>query len=235
MSETDRIREWYETEYGPEGAGHWSVRDGRSMYFRQVAERAVLAVLNRAGADLGGDVLDVGCGDGGYTRFLVHLGADPARTTGIDLVPGRVETARLLSPPSMNWEVADATSLPFDDASFDVVAQFGTLCNLREPRLRLRAADEMARVLRPGGFVLWFDIAHSTLKEVHGIPPQELRELFPDMEVVAERPALVRGTWLLARRTPTLCSVLEGAGRVLPCTNLAALLRRATSSAAGSP
>ena len=177
MSETDRIREWCETEYGPERAGHWSVRDGRSMYFRQVAERAVLAVLNRAGADLGGDVLDVGCGDGGYTRFLVHLGADPARTTGIDLVPGPRREG--------------APALPA--------------------------------------------IAHSTLKEVHGIPPQELRELFPDLEVVAERPALVRGTWLLARRTPTLCSVLEGAGRVLPCTNLAALLRRATSSAAGSP
>jgi ubiquinone/menaquinone biosynthesis C-methylase UbiE len=204
------------------------------MYFRHVVERAVASMLNEAGVSLAGDVLDVGCGGGTYTRFIVDLGADPARTTGIDLVPTRIDAARRDSPPSMRWQVADATALPFEDASFDVVTQFTALCNLRDVEMRRRAADEIARVLRPGGLVLWFDVSQTTLPELHGITGAELRALFPGLEIFAERPVLVRGSWLIAGRAPAICSVLEAGASFLPCTNLAALLRRATPVAAGS-
>ena len=235
VSEAGRIQAFYETEYGPSGSRLWSARDPRAMYFRHVVERAVATVLDDAGADLDGDILDVGCGGGAYTRFLVDLGADPERTTGIDLVPDRIEAASRDSPASMRWQVADATEMPFEDASFDVVAQFTALCNLRDADLRLRAAQEMTRVLRPGGIVLWFDVSRSTMPELHGITPDELRTLFAGFELPAERPVLVRGSWLIAGRAPTLCAMLEAASSILPCTNLAAVLRCATSSAAGSP
>jgi SAM-dependent methyltransferase len=225
VSEAGRIQQLYETEYGPDGSRLWTARDPRAMYFRHVVERAVAAVLNDAGATLDGDVLDVGCGGGAYTRFLVDLGADPARTTGIDLVPQRIEAAGRASPPSMRWQVADATELPFADDSFDLVAQFTALCNLLDAELRRRAAREMARVLRPGGLVLWFDVSRSRLRELHGIAPAELRVLFPGVEMMAERRVLVRGSWLMAGRAPAIWALVEAASPVLPCTNLAAVLR----------
>jgi ubiquinone/menaquinone biosynthesis C-methylase UbiE len=94
----------------------------------------------------------------------------------------------------MRFPGADATELPYDDASFDVVAQFTALCNLLHARLRVRAGREMARVVRPAGAVLWFDVARTRSPEPHGIAAGELRGLFADFEVLAER-----GCWYAAR------------------------------------
>ena len=70
----------------------------------------------------GDRVLDLGCAAGAITHYLSTFGAEPV---GIDLQPLAIERARELFP-GLRFEVADATQLPFADASFDkaVAADF---------------------------------------------------------------------------------------------------------------
>jgi len=93
-----------------------------------------------------------------WARILVdqaaaRVGAQ-GRVVGLDLNPAMLAVARGVSPPAgatIDWREGDATSLPFSDASFDVV-----LCQhgLQFVPDRAAAVREMRRVLAPGGRAL---------------------------------------------------------------------------------
>jgi ubiquinone/menaquinone biosynthesis C-methylase UbiE len=96
----------------------------------------------------GGRVLDVATGTG-------HVALEAARTlcevTGIDYVPELVDVARRRAEAEgleVEFEVADAESLPFPDDSFDfVVSAIGVMFTADHDR----AASELVRTCRPGG------------------------------------------------------------------------------------
>lgn len=95
----------------------------------------------------GADVLDVATGTGNLALRAAAAGA--RHTVGLDLVPELLEIAAAREHAGgVEWVVGDAEALPFDDGAFDVVAsvvgvQFA-------PRHQV-VADELLRVLRPGG------------------------------------------------------------------------------------
>jgi len=94
----------------------------------------------------GARVLELGCGPGATLSALGSLLA-PTRLVGVDTDPSLISIARERLP-DVELVVADARALPFDDASFDVVVDFGTCYHIA------RAGDalaEAARVLVPGG------------------------------------------------------------------------------------
>jgi ubiquinone/menaquinone biosynthesis C-methylase UbiE len=155
--------------------------------FFTVQERDwVLAdLLRRSGlSSLAGlDILDVGCGSGGELRRMTLLGAEPARMTGIDLMPARVEAARA-AMPSSRFVVGSAHELPFEDASFDLVSQYVVFSSIAHAGLRRAIALEMLRVLRPGGRILWYDIRK--LKATADLVPidlAEIRSIFPGCSI----------------------------------------------------
>jgi ubiquinone/menaquinone biosynthesis C-methylase UbiE len=92
--------------------------------------------------------LDVACGTGGVSERAAARGAD---VTASDFAPGLVETARRRAKErglEIRYDVGDAEALPYEDASFDVVAScFGVMF---APDHRA-AAEELKRVCRPGG------------------------------------------------------------------------------------
>jgi ubiquinone/menaquinone biosynthesis C-methylase UbiE len=88
--------------------------------------------------------LDLGCGEGRFTRALAAAAHD---ITGVDISPELIELARA-SDPSGSYLVADADSLPFDDRAFDLVVAFNLLSCVGDLP---GAIDEVARVLAPGG------------------------------------------------------------------------------------
>jgi SAM-dependent methyltransferase len=101
----------------------------------------------------GEDVLVVGCGTG---LDLPLLPAD-VDITGSDLSPRMVEKARRRAVSlglAARLEVADATRLPYPDASFDAIVLHLILAIVPDPDACLR---EAARVLRPGGRVAVLD------------------------------------------------------------------------------
>ena len=99
-----------------------------------------------ATAAAGRDVLDAACGVG-YGSAL--LAANAASVTAVDLsVDALAVGAQTYAHPAVRYAAARVESLPFPDASFDVVASFETIEHITEPAAALA---EFARVLRPGG------------------------------------------------------------------------------------
>ena len=99
--------------------------------------------VKRYGA--GKDVLEVGCGTG----LLLARFRDFAKTTrGIDLSPGMLEKAKARG---LDVVEGSATSLPFEDKSFDVACSFKVLAHIPDIAMAL---SEMVRVVRPGGYVI---------------------------------------------------------------------------------
>lgn len=120
-----------------------------------LGERLGMAKRRRellAGAS--GAVLEIGAGTGlnlgHYPPDLERLvlaepGATMADRIDLDRAPGGVEP---------RLERAPAEELPFEDESFDTVVSTLVLCTVGDPE---RAIDEVARVLRPGGRLLFLE------------------------------------------------------------------------------
>lgn len=107
--------------------------------------RDTLCALTERYAPAGGALLDAGCGEGWYTRALAEvMGRKGGRTAGVDLSrPGVKRAARRC--PGGEFAVASVYRLPVPDAGADLLVDcFAPL-----------AAEEFARVLRPGGTFLY--------------------------------------------------------------------------------
>ena len=119
--------------------------------------RLAEAVIPRLGAVLvdacdvraGELVLDIAAGSGNATLPAARAGA---RVVASDLTPELLERGRALADTAglegIEWRVADAEALPFQDAGFDVV--LSCVGSMFAPRHTI-VADETARVTRPGG------------------------------------------------------------------------------------
>ena len=118
---------------------------------RMPAERAVLGLFCdlTLAAGLGTDVGDVGCGTGRLAPYLAARGLSPR---GIDLSPGMIRVARR-DQPGFDFGVADLRDLPFADASLAGVVCWYSLMYLA-PSERPAAFRELARVVKPGGYLV---------------------------------------------------------------------------------
>jgi ubiquinone/menaquinone biosynthesis C-methylase UbiE len=107
-------------------------------------------------------VLDVGCGLGDDAAAMAGFVAPGGAVVGIDGSRAMVDAARArhVGVNGLSFEVADATSLPFDDASFDACRIDRVLQHIADPAPVVR---EMARVLRPGGVLVAYDNDWETL------------------------------------------------------------------------
>ncbi|MGE0578673.1 MAG: class I SAM-dependent methyltransferase [Reyranella sp.] len=132
-------------QFGPVVYATW-----RASSLGEIVEALEHRLLLRLAGDLQGRaVLDVGCGDGTLARALAGAGA--ASVAGCDTDPRMIAraAARSVQPDTaVRYAVADATRLPFADASFDVVTVVTVLAFIADAEGAVR---EMARVLRPGG------------------------------------------------------------------------------------
>jgi SAM-dependent methyltransferase len=98
----------------------------------------------------GEKILDVGSGTGSLSFALAARG-DHREIVGVDVGEPFVAYASAHNKdPRTRFELADATALPFADASFDRTVSQLVLQFLPEP---LKAVKEMRRVTRPGGTV----------------------------------------------------------------------------------
>lgn len=134
-------------------------------------------LARRVAAEGPSRVLETAAGTGVLTRVLAH--ALPARVelVATDLNPSMLDRAAAVGTERrVRWQQADASNLPFDAASFDVVAcQFGVMFFPD----KARAFAEARRVLRRGGLLLfnvWDRIEENELADT---VTRALAELFP--------------------------------------------------------
>ena len=95
-------------------------------------------------------VLDVACGPGNFTRDFARVAGD-GLVVGIDASKAMLAVAaRKTDSANLAYVRGDACALPFRAGSFDAICCFAALYLIQEP---MRALDEIARVLAPGGRV----------------------------------------------------------------------------------
>lgn len=133
------------------------------LFFRSSVWRAGsgISAYNIPVDQLGVDILEIGTGSGAVARRLMT--ANPGLTiTAADVDPHMVSVARrrLRRFPSSSVIHADATHLPFNDESFDSVLSCLMLHHVVDWE---QAVSEIARVLRPGGRFIGFDLIRTRL------------------------------------------------------------------------
>ena len=105
----------------------------------------------------GDRVLDVACGPGNFTRGFARA-AGEGLVVGIDASRTMLAVAvRETESVNVAYVRGDACALPFRDGSFDAICCFAALYLIQEP---MRALDEIARVLAPGGRVALLSSCH---------------------------------------------------------------------------
>jgi len=113
---------------------------------RAIIESFVAAVCRQIGEpNLG--ILDVGCGTGANLQMLAGYGV----AEGVDVSPEALEFCRARGLAKVKQGAAE--SLPYEDASFDLVTALDVVEHLDDDVAGLK---EMQRVLRPGGRALLF-------------------------------------------------------------------------------
>ena len=130
--------------------GHYGNPPGRRD-FRAAKADFVHELVRWSGLDRlpqGARVLDVGCGIGGSARILAA--AYGFEVLGISISPGQIARAQTLTPEGLScrFAVMDALDLQLADASFDAVWSVEAGPHMPDKQ---RYADELLRVLRPGG------------------------------------------------------------------------------------
>jgi ubiquinone/menaquinone biosynthesis C-methylase UbiE len=142
----------YERQWGygnSVAAEYWGMRD--QLVFDAISEKFGKQLDNiRA--------LEVGTGYGHELAKLRRVGVAWQSLTGIDFLLPRLKRARK-SYPAIRFARADAVALPFPDASFDLVLQFTCVMHALTQHVQRAMCAEMVRVLRPGGMIVWWDLA----------------------------------------------------------------------------
>lgn len=111
------------------------------------------ALLEMLDLSEGQHVLDVGSGNGILVREILGIVGPSGRACGIDSSKPMIEIATAICPNGRFFQ-ANATDLPFEDRSFDVVTASQLLCFVAEVD---KALSEMFRVLKPGGYLVILD------------------------------------------------------------------------------
>jgi ubiquinone/menaquinone biosynthesis C-methylase UbiE len=125
----------------------WALGDYHAVATEIIADLGP-TLVDACGIAAGQRVLDVAAGAG---NVAIPAAATGASVVATDLTPELLEQGRTdaaVLGVTLDWEVADAEHLPYDDDSFDTV----TSCvGVMFAPHHQQTADELVRVCRPGG------------------------------------------------------------------------------------
>jgi SAM-dependent methyltransferase len=124
--------------------------DGNYDYFSRFMESSAVEFLDRLDVAPDASILDVACGSGQLALIAARRGA---RVTGIDIATNSILAARGRAASEglrATFDEGDAESMPYPDASFDVVTSIFGAMFAPQPE---RVAAELLRVCRRGGTI----------------------------------------------------------------------------------
>ncbi|GJM79193.1 hypothetical protein HMSSN139_16890 [Paenibacillus sp. HMSSN-139] len=153
------MAEWYELSFGDDYLLVYKHRDA------QGAKHEVQRMINWLKPAPGAKVLDLCCGMGRHSLALAEAGY---RVTGVDLSEVLLrEAKRLDTEGRVTWHQADMRRLPLLNGEFDAVVNlFTSFGYFREDVEQIKALQEAARVLKPGGRLL-LDFLNPAYTAVH--------------------------------------------------------------------
>ncbi len=186
MNAIETEEEFYSRRTTEKGADRDDLLLNRGLLFQYLANQRSICEALRPVAGLRADcntaVLDVACGDGASLRRLLELGFSAQMMHGIDLRPSAIERGQRRLP-ACSLIVADACNMPYPDATFDLVIGSTIFALVTEPSIHASIAREMARVTKPGGFLLVVDWRYGR-RRGQAVTRRRLRLLYPGCDIV---------------------------------------------------
>lgn len=149
-------------------------------------------------------MIDCGCGTGYNLKNLLQ---PYGRAFAFDLIPDALRRARASGRPLVR---ADMEHIPFGSDSFDLATSFDVVQSVPDDRKALR---EMARVLKPGGYVVLNVTGLDLLRGDHSEVWGELRRYTPRRAARLIEDAglqVVRIAYLFASLVPLMLAVRRG-------------------------
>lgn len=180
--------------------GYYGSRGKEKKGRRQAQIDLIEELLNWTGVQQVEQILDVGCGIGGSSVYLGQKFG--ARVNGITLSPVQASRATERAQEAglgtqVQFQVADALDLPFEDETFDFVWSLESGEHMPDKEKFLQ---ECYRVLKPGGTFLMVTWCHRPITPATGVltadEQQHLREIYrvyclpyvislPEYEIIA--------------------------------------------------
>jgi ubiquinone/menaquinone biosynthesis C-methylase UbiE len=183
-----------------------------------LAETRFLAASMLHGAGVfprpGDRCLEVGFGRQGWLGSLISWGVREMDLSGIELNAQRMKAAHDVLPLA-DLRLGDASALPWDNRTFSLVIVSTVFTSILDRDVRQWVAEEITRVLVPGGALLWYDFAYNNPRNPHvrGIKRREIQRLFPTLRGHVRRTTLAPP---LARRIVPVSRTLALALEAIP-------------------
>ena len=126
--------------------------------FHTAGRLSTVKALDLTPIQTGMRILDAGCGIGGTSRYLARDRG--CQVDGIDLTPEYIDVARQLAgkmglDQTCRFHVGSILEMPFPSETFDGSVNFHVAMNIDA---RSALYGELARVLKPDGFLCIFDV-----------------------------------------------------------------------------
>lgn len=192
-SEVEKIKERYKRRLLDVESDRYSFLQASVWQSVQERQRAILGFFSRLGiTDLSTlKVLEAGCGTGGNLLDFLRMGFRPENMRGIELLEERVTQANELLPRRM-VEKGNAGEVPIEKESVDVLLVFGVFSSLLDNAFQEQLAANLWQAVRPGGGVLWYDLAYNNPAnpDVRGVTRKRIRQLFPEGKIISRRVTL---------------------------------------------
>lgn len=142
-----------------------------------------MQLLQESVGDAQGPIVDLGAASGrlaGVSRD-VELSR---QWVGVDIDAAAVEAARV-EYPWAEFIVASADRIPLPDGSVSAVVASVLFSSLPSSEFEAAIAREIARVLSPGGWLIWYDLRYDNPRNpgVHGLNRRAIERLFPGWDI----------------------------------------------------
>lgn len=129
------------------------------------------------------EILDIGCASGNKTEDLMNLGFQSEKIFGIDIRKNSIKNAKIKYPNS-NYFYMDARNTLFPNEKFDFINVFTLFSSILDKKNQLKVSKEIIRILKPGGFIIFYDIRYKSPfnKNLIEIKKKRINSLFPEMK-----------------------------------------------------
>jgi ubiquinone/menaquinone biosynthesis C-methylase UbiE len=185
MNDLDRLKAEYHRRTSNNG-DRYSWVNPLYLFQMQSREREILKLFRSQGVLLSDadKLLDIGCGNGNIILDFIKWGLKPENCFGLDLLQPRLNQAKKMLPNCLLIN-GNGERLPFLSETFGIVTQFTAFSSVLDPSIKHNVAKEMLRVLKPDGFILWYDFWWNPINpHTAGIKPLQIKELFPDCNYI---------------------------------------------------
>ena len=136
-------------------------KSGRAVSKPQAFEKSIVEALRQLEGDKRSwQILDVGCGGGFSLLRLLSYGLEPERLYGIDIEESRIARGHRRLP-ALNLTHGDASDMDFEPNSFDLAMESTMFVQVTDEIMAQGIADEMLRVVKPGGYIMLTDWRYS--------------------------------------------------------------------------